>query len=111
MKLKTQINKEENQTAALSRISIKMVKFYYMSDFRFKNGKVSIISLLRQCENVSKASLVDHRLRRKKTFPRTDGAKKEGARFLMRSLSSCSSNGGHMNTVAVLAFSVKELSY
>ena len=60
---------EENQTVALSRISMKMVKFYYMSDFRFKNGKVSIISLLRQCENVSKISQVDHRLRRKKTFP------------------------------------------
>jgi len=70
MKLKTQIHKEENQTAALSRISIKMVKFYYMSGFRLKNGKVSIISLLRQCENVSKISHVDHRLRRKKTFPR-----------------------------------------
>lgn len=36
---------------------------------------------------------------------------KEGARFPMGSLGSCSSNGGHMNTIAVLAFSAKELSY
>ena len=77
-----------------------------MSDFRFKNGKGSIISLLRQYENVSKISQDDHRLRRKKTFPRTDGAKKEGVRSPISSLGSCSSNGGHMNTVAVLAFSI-----
>ena len=52
---------EENQTVALSRISIKIVKFYYMSDFRFKNGKVSIISLFRQREKVTKTRQVDHR--------------------------------------------------
>ena len=62
---------EENQTVALSRISIKMVKFYYMSDFRFKNGKVSIISVFRQCEKVTKTRHVDHRLRWK-TFPRKE---------------------------------------
>ena len=81
---------EENQTVALSRISMKMVKFYYMSDFRFKNGKVSIISIFRQCEKVTKTRHVDHRLRWKKTFPR----KEEGARFPMRSL-GWSSNGEH----------------
>lgn len=59
---------EENQTVALSRISIKMVKFYYMSDFRFKNGKVCIISVFKQCEKVTKTRQVDHRLRWKKTF-------------------------------------------
>ena len=69
MKLKTH-KSTKKKTRQLPYISIKMVKFYYMSGFRFKNGKVSIISLLRQCENVSKISQVDHRLRRKKTFPR-----------------------------------------
>ena len=68
---------EENQTVALSRISIKMVKFYYMSDFRFKNGKVSIISVFKQCEKVTKTRQVDHRLRWKKTFPRKRAKKKE----------------------------------
>ena len=63
---------EENQTVALSRISIKMVKFYYMSDFRFKNWKVNIISVFKQCEKVTKTRQDDHRLRWKKTFPRKE---------------------------------------
>jgi len=34
-----------------------MVKFYYMSDFRFKNGKVSIISVFRQCEKARRPQI------------------------------------------------------